>query len=274
MPWPNPAPRITWRTAASAVAGTASRTPRAVSRAVRRMGSRTPEGVQGSGRTLGLLPLAHRVQAPFARHAAQLTLATILEADSGPDHEILHRAGDEHLVRPSAMHHPRSDVHCEAAEVAIHHLELARVQSGAHLQPQRAHRLGHRGGAADRPRRSVEGREEAVAGALDLPAAMALERLPEQRVVALQQETPAPVAHLRRPPGGLHDVGEHHRRQHAVRLALVARAREELLDLSEEAVGVADREHVVAALQLHVARARDLRGDVAGMLDLEEAVLG
>src|SRR5215208_3329997 len=166
MPWPNPAPRITWRTAASAVAGTASRTPRAVSRAVRRMGSRTPEGVQGSGRTLGLLPLAHRVQAPFARHAAQLTLATILEADSRPDHEILHRAGDEHLVWRGAAHHPRGDVDGQAAEVAIHHLELARVQPGADLEAERPHRLCHRRGAADRPGGSVEGREEAVARAL------------------------------------------------------------------------------------------------------------
>ncbi len=38
-------------------------------------------------------------------------------------------------------------------------------------------------------------------------------------------------------------------------------------------LGVADGEHVVAALELHVAGARHLRRDVAGVLDLDEAVL-
>src|SRR5215207_7306771 len=174
MPWPNPAPRITWRTAASATAGTVSKTPRAVRRAVRRMGPRTPEGVQGSGRTVGLPALAHCVQAPLAGYATQLALTAVLEADSRPDHEILHRAGHEHLVRRGAVHHPRGDVHGETAEVAVHHLELPRVQPGPHLQPQRSHRLSHRGGAADCARRAVEGSEEAVPGPLHLSAAMAL----------------------------------------------------------------------------------------------------
>ena len=95
-----------------------------------------------------------------------------------------------------AVHHARGDVHGQPAEVAVHHLELAGVEAGAHLQPERAHRLGHGGGAADRPRGAVERGQEAVARALDLPAAVALERLPEERVVALEQEAPAAVAHL------------------------------------------------------------------------------
>ena len=42
----------------------------------------------------------------------------------------------------------------------------------------------------------------------------------------------------------------------------------------DHGLGVADREHVVDALELHVARAGDLRRDVARVLDLEEAVVG
>ena len=71
-----------------------------------------------------------------------------------------------------------------------------------------------------------------------------------------------------------HDVREHHRREHSVGLALVPRAGQELLDLAQQAVRVAEREHVVPALQLHVPSARNLRRDVAGVLDLQEAVLG
>ena len=105
---------------------------------------------------------------------------------------------------------------------------------GADLEPERAHRLRDRGGAADRARGPVEGGEEAVAGALHLAAAVAVERLAEERVVALEQEAPAAVAHLGGAAGGVADVREQHGGEHPVRLALVARAGEELLDLADQ----------------------------------------
>ena len=55
-----------------------------------------------------------------------------------------------------------------------------------------------------------------------------------------------------------HDVGEQHGREHAVGLALVALAGEELLDLADDDLAVAQREHVVAALELDEARVRDV----------------
>src|SRR3954452_1931841 len=105
------------------------------------------------------------------------------------------------------------------------------MEARTDLEPERAHRLRHGGGAADRPCGSVEGGEEAVAGALHLPAAVAVERLPEQRVVALDKEAPAAVAHLSGTARGVADVREQHGGEHPVRLALVTRPGEELLDL-------------------------------------------
>ena len=56
--------------------------------------------------------------------------------------------------------------------------------------------IAHR--AADRARRAVEGREESVAGGVDLVAAVA-QRLPaDERVMPLEQLAPAPVAERRR----------------------------------------------------------------------------
>ena len=91
--------------------------------------------------------------------------------------------------------------------------------------------------------------------------------------MALEQRTPVRVAELGGPLGGPDDVGEQHGGQHPVGLAHVARAGEELLDLADQRVGVPHGEEAVAALQLDVAGARDVLGQVAGVLDLQERVV-
>src|SRR4029077_13095365 len=76
----------------------------------------------------------------------------------------------------------------------------------------------------------VEGREEAVARRVNLPAAEAAQLLAYGGVVPLEQGAPGAVAE----PGGVlrgaHDVGEQHRGQHAVVVDHRARPGEELLD--------------------------------------------
>src|SRR5438067_11242674 len=70
------------------------------------------------------------------------------------------------------------------------------MQSAAHCNAERAHRFGYRGSAAHRPRRTVEGRHEAVAEVLDLAPAKPLQLLPHRLVVAIEQRAPLPVAKL------------------------------------------------------------------------------
>ena len=89
-----------------------------------------------------------------------------------------------------------ADVDGDPADLAVDQLALAGVQAGADLEAELAHRLGDRAGAADRPGRAVEGGEEAVAGGVDLLAAEPDQLAPDERVVALEQVAPAPVAEL------------------------------------------------------------------------------
>src|SRR5215204_4266046 len=174
IPWPQPAPRTTKRVAASALAGRAIARTAAMGRRARRIGATTPISAEGSG------ALGHSEETPVARHPAQLVRAPVLEVDSRADHEVLDRARDEHLAGLGTRHHPGGYVHGEAAQVVAHHLELARVEARAQLEPQLPHGLRDRCRAADRPGGAVEGGEEAVAGALDLAAAVELERPPEE----------------------------------------------------------------------------------------------
>ncbi len=62
----------------------------------------------------------------------------------------------EHLARLGERAHPRGDVNGDAAEVVPHHLALAGVQAGPHLDPQLARGVDDRPRAADAARRPVE----------------------------------------------------------------------------------------------------------------------
>ena len=66
-----------------------------------------------------------------------------------------------------------TDVYGDAADVVAAEFTLAGVQAGAYLDTQRLHRVTNSHGAADRPLRAVERREETVAGGVHLAAAKA-----------------------------------------------------------------------------------------------------
>ena len=86
----------------------------------------------------------------------------------------------------------------DATHVVADELDLARVQPAAHLDPEAPPReLGHRIRAADRPGRTVEGGQEAVAHRLDRPAAEALQLAHDTRRELLEQLAPALVAQPR-----------------------------------------------------------------------------
>src|SRR4051812_29625895 len=105
----------------------------------------------------------------------QLVHSTVFELDARAGDEILDGAGDEHLARPGERGHACTRVDGNAGDVAVVELALAGVEPGTNREPERHHAVADGGRAPDRASRAVEGREEAVAGRVDLVAAEALE---------------------------------------------------------------------------------------------------
>src|SRR5262245_9269923 len=175
---------------------------------------------------------ADGIQPPLSRNALQLVGAALVELDSRTGHEVLDRGGDEHFTRLGERGDPRSRRDRDPAELAVDALELAGVEAGPHLEPERADRVANRGRALDRAPGPVEGREEAVARRVQLLAAEAHELAAHERVVARQQLAPRSVAELCSPFGRADDVCEHDRREHAVRRRRGREALDEVLCLT------------------------------------------
>ena len=114
-------------------------------------------------------------------------------------------------------------------ELVAGDLALAGVQAGADLEPEP--RDGVRSSAcAQRIARagpSKVARKPSPAVSTSRPRKRA-SCAPDRRVVRLEQLAPAPVAELARALGRADDVGEEHRREHAVRLGRLAHAGQEL----------------------------------------------
>jgi hypothetical protein len=165
-----------------------------------------------------------------------------------------------------------ADVDRHPADVVAEQLDLAGVDPDPDLDPDRRQLLADGSRTADRPRRAVEGGQEAVAHRLDLAAAVELELAADDRVVALEQLAPARVPERGGARRGVHDVREQHRRKHPVGLADAARAGEEALCLVEDRVGVLREVGVVAPLQLDEARSRDHVCQVTAAADRDPVV--
>src|SRR6185369_16982186 len=129
--------------------------------------------------------------------------------------------------------YPRADVYRDPADVIAANLALAGVQPGPHVDTERLHRIANRHGAADRPLRTVEHREEAVSRRADFTAAKTCELRPDDGVVRIEQRMPVTVADLRCPARRVHDVGEQHRGENPIVGYVGLVAGEELGDLLE-----------------------------------------
>ena len=126
-----------------------------------------------------------------------------------------------------------------------------------------------RAGALDRPGWPIERREETVARRVHLSPAEALELRPHETVVSLDEVVPLAVAELDGLLRGADDVGEQHRREHAVDLRLLPRplvpdAVQELPDRLDDLVRV-DPGRVVFPGQLDHLRTGNALGQVAAV---------
>ena len=88
-----------------------------------------------------------------------------------------------------------------------------------------------------------------------------------------EQLVPAPVPHLHGPLGRARDIGEQHGLQHAIDLMLRSRACQELFDLVERVLVVADPAEVKGAREHRQAGAANVLGEIAPVLERADRVI-
>jgi hypothetical protein len=86
----------------------------------------------------------------------------ILKLDARAGNQILHCPRHKHVIRATDMRYAGGDVHSNPANVVFRQLNLAGVDANAHgnLKPMQGVANGI--GAVNRPRRTIEGRQETV----------------------------------------------------------------------------------------------------------------
>ena len=93
-----------------------------------------------------------------------------------------------------------------------------------------------REGAANRTCRPVETGQEAIARGVQLLSVVELQVAADQRVVGLEQRTPASIAHLGGESRRVGDVGEHDRGQHSIERVCLPHSGQKFFDLAEDGV--------------------------------------
>src|SRR5581483_8043003 len=144
-------------------------------------------------------------------------------------------------------------------------LDLPGVDAGTDLDVERPEGVAYGEGALDGATGTVEGRQEAIAGGIDLPTAETLELLSHRLVMALEQVAPVSVAEPGGPVGGTDDVGEQDGGQDPFGAGATPDAGDELLDLVEHRTGLAHPVGHVGPGQLDVPGSGDVLGEVAPM---------
>src|SRR5205085_5918149 len=123
----------------------------------------------------------------------------------------------------------------DAADVVAAAFDLARVHAGADADAEIVHRVADRHRALDRARRTVDRRQQAVAGVLDDSTAEARDLVAGEPVVAVEEAPPLAVADRGGLLGRPDDVGEEHGPEEALaRRRCRSLTGEKRLDLVEE----------------------------------------
>ena len=214
-----------------------------------------------------------RVDAPSPGHALELVVATLVKLDAGAGDEVLHGLGHENLPAIRKRCNPRAGVNSDPSDLATKEFALARVYAPAHFEADSARVRRNCERTADRTRRAVESREEAVTGGVNFTSAPAGQLPPHRRLMLSKQVTPAAVAEPRGALGRADDVGEEDRRQYAIGVPDRAHAGEELLDLVEHRILVADPRQMIRAGELDELRTGNATGDPATFLDLRLEII-
>src|SRR3990170_4996638 len=214
--------------------------------------------------------LGHDVKVPLLGHALERLDAAVGKGDVEAGREGLDGLGGDHLAGPGLGHEPRGDVHGDAAYLTPAQLDLAGVDARADLDAGLAQHVADLEGAADGAPWPVERRQDAVAGGAVKAATVQGHALADDLVVLVEDLTPAAVAEPCGEVGRPDHVRDQDGRERAVDLGSAPGAGDELLDLVDQAVHVAEVDEPVGALELDQLGAFDVFGQVAAELDREE----
>jgi hypothetical protein len=124
-------------------------------------------------------------------------------------------------------------VHRYSREIVTDDLALPGVQTATDLEAERLNSLPDCAGTANRAGGAVEGRQETIAGGVDLAPAMLLQYLADFAMERPEQFAPRTIAKFRNALGRAHDIGKQHGRQHPLVFVRVEPAGQELFDVIE-----------------------------------------
>jgi hypothetical protein len=110
---------------------------------------------------------------PLVRDAFERMGAPIGEWDARTTHQVGDGAGDEDFAGLGECLDALGDVDGDAPDIVTVQLDFAGMEPNPHIDTDGAHRVADGTGAAHGSPRPVEGRQEPVAGRLDLSAAEA-----------------------------------------------------------------------------------------------------
>ena len=217
-----------------------------------------------------------REDRPRARHAAQLVRAAVLELQPRADDRPVGRAGGRRSRRAGEL---RARARRCGPPCRRRRRRSARTRRCASRRAARCRARGRprrspaRSGARGSARRRTTTRK---------PSPIVLTSRPSKRstscadrgVVGGEQVAPARVAQARGVAGRVDDVGEQDRQQRAAPPAASRRAAgQELLDLGDQRVGVADARQAVDARRARRSRAPGIAlGQLARMADVDQPV--
>src|SRR5215472_14241766 len=156
-------------------------------------------------------------------------------------------------------------MHRNAAEVLAHHLTFSSVNASADLNTKRLDRVGDCPATANGTRRTVKGRQKAVARRVDFSTAVPPELLTNQQMMMRKKILPCAVAELDYSPGRANDIREKYGCEHAVGIGfdVLARAGQKRFYLAEDRVCVPDPWIMIYSGELHILRPLDVPGQVS-----------
>ena len=127
-------------------------------------------------------------------------------------------------------------MHRKATEFFTHYLTVSGVNASSNVNAELLDRVGDRPAAANRTRRTVKCRQEAVAGSIDFATAMPRKLLTNKQVMLCEKVFPCAVTKFDYPRGGANDVREKYACEHAVKIGFnfSATAGQERFDLTED----------------------------------------
>jgi hypothetical protein len=128
-----------------------------------------------------------REQLPPTREPSELVRPAFLEYQVGPSRHVTHGTGHEDLAGARLADDAGPRVDRDPPDLAAVSDAFAGVESSSNLQSELSERGRDGGGAQDGRCRRVEGREEAVAGIVDLGPTPSIEEFADPPVVGPQE---------------------------------------------------------------------------------------